>query len=275
MQSVQSIINGFKIDPVCSHCKVKKQAKDSFLAEIGVFEPCQCEGASKERSEREKAENAFKEEAENREKQDRLKLLLKSSGVPERFEKCNLNNFFPGNNREILAAAIGFVAMFPRSEGLFFAGGPGLGKTHLAYAIAMELIKKGHQVVVGTVPSLLSGIRAGFERGNESAEAVLRRYKTVKLLILDDFGKEKPSEWVEEMVYDIINARYEANRPLIVTSNLKISEVADRYGWNGVAIRSRLFQMCQPCLFEGIDYRLKVAENRGMITHKVKMPMEK
>ena len=75
------------------------------------------------------------------------------------------------------------------------------------------------------------------------------------LLVLDDLGKEKPSEWVEETLYEIINARYVRRLPVIITTNVGLKAVETRYPWNGEAIVSRLFEMCAGVKVGGDDWR--------------------
>jgi DNA replication protein DnaC len=74
-------------------------------------------------------------------------------------------------------------------------------------------------------------------------------------LVLDDLGKEKPSEWAEEKLYEIVNARYVRSLPIIITTNVGLKAVEARYPWNGEAIVSRLFEMCRGAQLGGEDYR--------------------
>jgi DNA replication protein DnaC len=73
--------------------------------------------------------------------------------------------------------------------------------------------------------------------------------------VIDDLGKEKPTLWVEQMVYEIINGRYEDNKPVIITTNTSLVGIQDQYDKNGPAIVSRIVEMCQGVKMDGADWR--------------------
>lgn len=119
----------------------------------------------------------------------------------------------------------------PQKErnGLFLIGGYGTGKTHLAAAIANQLLQTGTPVICMTMIDLLARIRETFDSRREGTEAqVMRLYADVPLLIIDDLGSEQPTEWGCTTIFSIINARYEAYMPTIVTSNCGADELVQR-----------------------------------------------
>jgi len=235
-------------DQTCRFCGKSLSRDNDFFASIGAAIPCDCPGAVAEY-------HRYQPEEDVEQVKKRAALRLKVSGIQSRFLRCSLENYQTYDNPGVHSAAIEFVARFPRTKGITLWGSPGVGKTHIACAIAKLVIEKGYSAIFGSVPTLLSSIRAGFN-GGDAAEGVLKRYKTVDLLNLDDLGKEKATEWVEETVYEIINARYEAEMPTIVTTNIGMEAVAARYVWNGAAIMSRLYEMNDGFIMKGKDARL-------------------
>jgi len=254
MSSVDSVTSYIesRIPGPTSTCAFCGKDLSCELSYLGIYLPCNCEKA---------IEHAQREYAEETRVAKHVKVpgkfddRMKGSGIGERFKNCTLENYAAGKNKEALAFAYELVAMFPRTRGLTLSGDSGVGKTHLACGIAKKVMQNGHGALFGTVPTLLSSIRAGFN-GGDRAEDVMKRYKTIALLVLDDFGKEKPSEWVEEAIYEIINARYEAKLVTIVTTNISSEDVMERYRWNGKAILSRLAEMNNVSKIVGNDYRL-------------------
>lgn len=169
----------------------------------------------------------------------------------------------PPGDRAALRIAQGWTP----ERGLYFVGEPGHGKTHLAVAtarawsqvattIAVEVPKAvripDHYLsevveriaarfpdgppsqqrifVFVSAPDLLDRLRSTFDReNNESTEMLMRELMDADLLVLDDLGAEKSTEWASEKLFRIIDGRFKDSRPIIVTSNLKLSQIGRRY----------------------------------------------
>ncbi len=138
-------------------------------------------------------------------------------------------------------------------RGLWFFGSVGTGKTTLAMLVSRHALDAGRSVAIYSLPRLLAEIRTTFDddRGNSYVD-LLDRLSAVDLLHIDDVGAEKTSEWVLEQLYAIINARYEDERSIIITTNLERDELATQINERTV---SRLEEMCEVLPLWGADAR--------------------
>ena len=177
---------------------------------------------------------------------------LKTLGIDERF--WNLPNFKiePGN-KVAYEATEEFIKDSKR--GLLFFGQAGTGKTHLAVKIALETKLKCKFV---KIPRLLMELKANFDGSSFENENIINKLSNMPLLILDDLGAEKASEWVAETIYVLIDERYGKMLPTIITSNYEPSLLAERLGDR---ILSRLSEMCRFIEIKTSDKRQEVVKN--------------
>ncbi len=103
---------------------------------------------------------------------------------------------------------------------LILEGAVGCGKTHLAYAVAGACLGRGLPVFAHTVPALLNLLRSGYESGQY--EQWFTELKNVALLVLDDLGAQRDTDWAAEQLYELVNHRYAHRLPLVVTTNLDL-----------------------------------------------------
>jgi len=136
-------------------------------------------------------------------------------------------------------------------RGMYLWGSVGSGKTHAAYAIRRRIEEMSIGVRLYSAPEMLDMIRDDFE--HKDSYNLDRILASRGVLIVDDLGVEKPSEWVSETLFRIVNKRYEEVLPTIVTSNLDLGELSERLGDR---IPSRLAEMCDVVKLEGKDRRL-------------------
>ncbi len=168
---------------------------------------------------------------------------------------------------ECLVAAVTrarrFAEAFPAvGKGLCLIGPPGIGKTHIAVAVLRKVVEeKGARGLFYDVRDLLRIIRSTYNPVVRTAEMdVLRPVMEAELLVLDDLGAEKPSEWVEETVNLIVNTRYNERRPTIFTTNYE--DLPDETEMDSLRVRvgfrlhSRLHEMCEFLEYDGGDYRM-------------------
>jgi DNA replication protein DnaC len=139
-------------------------------------------------------------------------------------------------------------------RGLWLFGDTGTGKTTLAMLVSKAAIEAGHSVAIYSLPKLLARIRRTYESepGGESYLTFFERLTSVDLLHIDDLGAEKRSDWVLEQLYALINERYEAQRSVLVTTNLRHDKLEDQIGVRTV---SRLNQICEEIELYGDDRR--------------------
>lgn len=228
-------------------------------------EKCDCPEAqaywAKVEADRIAAEEEKKRQEEAERIQRRINKLIKDSGIRGRFLNRTFDRFeIDEKNQKAYNIAKRYADTFPsmlpkmddkghiqppekERNGLFITGSYGTGKTHLATAIANQLIATGTPVICMTMIDLLARIKQTFDKSDGATEAeVMKIYEEVPLLIIDDIGSEQPSEWGSTKIFAIVNARYEAYMPTIVTTNYAGDELIRRMtptGPNGRPLDSR------------------------------------
>ena len=230
------------------------QAKAKHEAEI----------AEKER--REEEERRQREEAQRREE---IRERLKNSGMKKRFLARTFANFVTDTAgrkaayRTAKEYADNFAAHSANGDGLYIEGTFGTGKTHLAAAIAIQLMESGHKVIFKTADDLLADIKATFDSNgwSDTERKVTDRFKQCELLVIDDLGKEQATDWSTAQLYGIINDRYENQKPVIITTNFNENDLTAIEAPKGVgthrikAILSRLHETCGLMTMDWQDWR--------------------
>jgi len=192
------------------------------------------------------------------------RIRLADANIPKRYQHCTLNNFVTYNEslQKAVAQARRLADAFPVANvGLFLEGQPGVGKTHLAVAVLKQIVEgTGARGLFYDTRDLLRIIRSTYDPSIRTTELeVLRPVMTADLLVLDDLGAEKTSEWVEETMNLIVNTRYSERRLTIFTSNYP--DIPDDTDPNsllfriGGRMRSRLHEMCEFIVLDAADYR--------------------
>lgn len=199
---------------------------------------------------------------------DLRRRLFEQTRVPRRHEECSLSNYQPttGNVSQMLAfkQAYRLVREYPGIErGLLFAGPVGVGKTHLAVAILRGLSEKGVPSLFCEYGSLLKEIQDSYNPVSRASEmSVLAPVYQAEVLVLDELGASKPTDWVLDTMTQIVGRRYNNKKLTIFTTNYTDERqspagetLQDRIG---VRLRSRLYEMCSTVLIEGEDYRRRL-----------------
>ncbi len=245
----------------CEYCGKELQPLGIVMGEeVLLWQPflprCDCQQAQaywREYDRRKAEEKAAAEELERRRAmQQKIERLLGRSGIKRRFQQRTFSNFrcdTQGRKKNYGIAkeyADNFAYHRARGDGLYIEGTNGTGKTHLAAAIALQLIGEGIPVICKTSSDLLLDIKKSFNDSGAQEHEVLAVYKKVDLLIIDDLGKEQCSDWSMSTLYSILNDRYEDMKPTIVTTNYNADALANALTPKGfdntkiVAIISRL-----------------------------------
>jgi DNA replication protein DnaC len=190
---------------------------------------------------------------------------ISSAGIPRRYLHCLLGSFYARNNNHSLArarhAVTEFVDCWPGAEkGILFMGGCGVGKTHLAVAILLEIIdqEKPGKLVFRNFQDLIQEIHASFDTDQTPRKSeLLRPLVEADLLVLDELGSQKPTSFVQDTLYYLINSRYNEDRITIFTTNYsdQPSNEESLESRIGKRLRSRLHEMTEPIAMHGDDYR--------------------
>lgn len=231
--------------------------------------------------------------------EERAARVMERARIPKRYEHCDFEsyetNLADGKNytaqqaeslKHIKMKAQGFVRDYPGGDqaGLLLIGNSGVGKTHLAVAALRELLRRGHTGYFCEYGALLREIQNSYSTENEASEIkLLDPILSVEVLVIDDLGCIKPSDWVRDTIGYILNTRYvEASRDLsnprctIITTNYTDSaeettatlpsgktittrkdRLEDRIG---ARMRSRLFEMCRTVEVSAPDFRREVRQ---------------
>ncbi|MCI8562000.1 MAG: ATP-binding protein [Lachnospiraceae bacterium] len=256
--------DGDYIDPEdglihCGICKVAKQKRlePSMLTdgrEIIVRCICKCQAESlRHRNEMEK----------RKEEMERIAKLRGSSLIDDRLRMAKLATFKKTrDNQKVFSIANRYVEQFEKmyenQQGIIFWGEVGTGKSYTAACIANELLEKKIPVVMTSFVKILQNIQ-----GNQEEEkAIMARLNDVSLLIIDDLGTERDTDYALEKVYNIIDSRYRAGKPLILTTNMTIKEMQENTDIRYKRIYDRIFEMCYPVRVLGRSWREQAAERR-------------
>lgn len=239
---------------ICKRCE--QEAKPKFIF-IGWRQQEHCESCAAIVAEEQKREGAI------RERQEKIAKLTKESGMIGIMHKMTFESFNQQRRGKIYEVAKQYAEDFtPQTNtGLIFFGRAGAGKTHLAMAIARHVIEqKQLGARVARTVELLADIRKTFSEHDgyraENETELIQKLAYVPLLVLDDLGAEKISDWVKEVFYRIIDQRWLEQKPIIVTTNLNLKELEEKIGDR---IVSRIAGMCMPIEMQNEDFRIENA----------------
>jgi DNA replication protein DnaC len=254
-------------DKVCSHCGQELQAEwvefpPALQRKYGkpgewYYHPCtpECEKKNDQR------------EWEHMRRDARVATLRERSGLSKRMRGYTFANFKPYITPSAARATEKVENYLKNWEenreagrGLYFCGDVGTGKTHLAVAVMNEVMqRKRVPSLFVTVPEFLDNLREAYMIPGRDLDEWMDTVKNADLLVLDDLGTERPTEWVRERLFVVVNHRYREALPTLFTSNIGPENLPAQLG-NRTA--SRIIAMCEGIELEGTDYR-ETARNGG------------
>ena len=183
-------------------------------------------------------EEILQKEKEAALEREQLKWKAKINGaaIPERFKDRTLDSYIartPGQKKALAFSkeyAENFDQVMKEGRSAIFVGKPGTGKTHLAIGIALEIIKQQRSPVFVTVQRLIRRVKDSWHTKNETESEVVDVFASPDLLILDEVGVQFGSEFEKQMLFDVLNERYEKLKPSILLSNIPREQLSDYLG---------------------------------------------
>ena len=245
---------------MCGKCHTKKQKKLSFLGEervVGCLCKCTAEELEKERARREAEENLMRIQQ------------MKSAGLQDRtfyhytFARCD-------TSQENAVYAKRYVEHFKEmaqmGQGLLFWGNVGTGKTFLAGCIANALLEQKIPVLMTSFPKILNALGGLYSAERNEYLASLNRYT---LLVIDDMGIERDTQYTLETVYTVIDERYKSGKPFIITTNIQLDILGNPQDLEHARIYDRIMERCMPVFFGGKNYRSELGQGNRDTAKKI------
>ena len=248
---------------VCGVCGKRKEKMintfigNSFISrKVGCICDCEIERKQREKEEKEK------QEALERNKKARTASLIDEKFFNARFETFQETSHNQRNLKLCKRYASSFDEMVEKNQGLLFWGDVGTGKSYASACIANYLIDKNVSVIMTSFVKLLQIV-------TDDEEYLISRLTKAKLVIFDDLGSERGTDYALEKIYNIVDSRYRSNLPMIVTTNLTLKEMFDETDYRYKRIFDRVLEVCYPMQWTGPSWRKVQAKDRLAEMEKV------
>lgn len=279
LYSLEEILQkGYKIEtsipkerkcPYCNKVLKPKGILNPLDQSIHIFlqnEKCNCSKALEEQKklEAEKEKQLIKDFEKYRKEEfnKKIKQYYGTNFITEQFERQTLENFIVNEtNKNMKYVAQRFIQGFTNAKtGIIFVGKNGIGKTHIAIAMANELRKQKIPIIFGILTDLVEKYSKSYQEHTEIE--LTKLYTKVDLLMIDDLGVETINDWMLSKLFVIVNERMKNELPIIITTNYELDQLKQRLSIpNKVcettnSIISRLYQICYRVECKGNDYRM-------------------
>ncbi len=243
----------------CGNCNTRKQKRlpaSEFLGgrEMTVRCMCQCEIEEKERND---------ERARKMDEMQQIERLRSCSLIDNKLKDARFKTFRKkSENQKVYDLVEKYVQrfdeMYQNRQGILFWGTAGTGKSFTAACIANELLSRMVPVVMTSFVKILQNI----QNNPEEEKAFMSVLNNAKVVIIDDLGTERNTDYALEKVYNIIDSRYRTGKPLILTTNMTVREMQETTDIRYKRIYDRIFEMCYPVRMSGPSWREREAANR-------------
>ena len=256
-----AILNGCSVDSqgfmICPVCKQRKQIDITLFGKITRV-PCIC-----------KCEEKADEEYQIRKKAEAKKEYVENLCINGFYNKCYLKNVFSNDMYSTSQTSkicrnyvTYFGEMYQNGYGLILYGNVGTGKTFYSVCIANALMDMGMSIAVTSLAELSNRMSANY---GANRNEVLRCVENVDLLVLDDLGTERTTSTAMENIFSIINARYNVNKPMIISTNLSLANLSNPKTIDENRLYSRILEKCKYVLVENSARKSKGRESRTRI----------
>lgn len=238
---------------VCGKCHTNKEKKIQLAGEyVTVRCICKCESEERERIQKQK---------DYEEEMRRIERLKVASLMDAKLKSATLKTFTQKEDNQKLYTIVknyvdNFETFYKSNRGLLFWGTVGTGKSYAAACIANELLNRKTPVVMTSFVKVLQVIQDNTENETE----FVNRLCAARLLIIDDLGTERNTDYALEKVYNVIDSRYRTGKPLILTTNLNLQDMQMTQDIRYQRIYDRIFEMCHPVMVmvhHGVSIRQK------------------
>ena len=237
---------------MCGKCHTKKQTRIKLFGKEKVVS-CLCKCG-------EEARDAEMSRMKMEEEKRRIR-SLRVNGIQDR--TVQEYRFETAKETPMIEKAKRYVnkwdKMFEDNIGLIFWGNTGNGKTYTAACIANALIDKGVPVLVTSFAKILAAVTGMY---SEDRVRYMESLSEFKLLVIDDLGAERQSEYALEQVYAVIDQRYKSKLPIIITTNIPLDELKNPKNMDYQRIYDRVLEMCVPMQFKGDSMRKQAAASK-------------
>ena len=243
----------------CAKCKTPIEKEIDFFGEIkkvGIL--CQCKKERQKLEEEKRKENKRLLKIEHLKKECFSDLILLN---------WNFKNMDKDSEHEKVAKNYveKFDEIYENNIGLILTGNVGCGKTYLASAIANALLEKEISVKMTNFSVILNDM-TNFEIDKSK---YIDNLNHKKLLIIDDFGMERDTDFAAEHIFNIIDSRYRSGKPLIITTNLNISALTNPETIKDKRIYSRILEICSPIIFTGENRRIEKMKEKSKLAYEI------